>query len=613
MSLLRSQPGHRLTLCYFPVCYQQHFGKSFNVTQHGHTKLKNLFKALPHLVSMINEDNPSIAIMLRPTNYVTAMVPAKAPSTASKETKTAINDAVPKNSVRQSVPPLNDSDFSKELVSLLKSRPKHKIMLSQFHPCYEKHFGKAFNVKKHGHTKLKTLLEAMPNIVSVYGTGCGCSVKLKPNYANATTPVKMPTVSKETPASIKRQKEKLAVLSIEFTVLLKDQPKCSMPIGKFTGEYHRHFGVQIKLDHYGYKKLHDLLGAMPQTVQVVGSGPEAHVKLTKIGKVTNPTKPSHTSAVQKPDDVTAKSPAKVSDEAFQFAAGDTEKRKQGRAIFSKELTELLKSRPNYSIETGSFSHAYRHYFGQDCKVEDYGYKKLKQLIEEMPEIAHFGNKEKSLIKLTKVGNVINETQSQPSLTQKPNITTATTIKSPESKPPENECVDQGQVERAKQFAQECTEIFGREERKQEFARECVELLMEMPDHRIPLNRFQKKYAQHFGWLYRPQIEYPAYEYNDLLKQFEAMPDTVKVIGSENCDRSIELAESRLLSDVELPQNAVPDPVDVMDVEDEEEINETDPKNRDEEDKGDVKGASGKPLGSLAQSIKRMFGFAATKQ
>merc|ERR1712117_699247 len=115
-------------------------------------------------------------------------------------------------------------------------------------------------------------------------------------------------------------------------------------------------------------------------------------------------------------------------------------------------------------------------------------------------------------------------------------------------------------------------------------------------------------GSHFGKLCRPSD----YGFNaesflslaEMLELFESMPDTVKVTGSNNCDRIIELAESTFLSEIELPQNDMPEPVDVMDVEDEEEVNDTNQKNQ---DKGGIKEAPVQSKGSLAQSIKRIFG------
>ena len=62
--------------------------------------------------------------------------------------------------------------FRKELVELLKSHPERNfisdtLLLSQFPSSYKNHFGKTFNVSDYGQTKLRTLLESLPDIVQV--------------------------------------------------------------------------------------------------------------------------------------------------------------------------------------------------------------------------------------------------------------------------------------------------------------------------------------------------------------------------------------------------------------------------------------------------------------
>ena len=96
--------------------------------------------------------------------------------------------------------------------------------------------------------------------------------------------------------------------------------------------------------------------------------------------------------------------------------------------------------------------------------------------------------------------------------------------------------------------------------------------------------------QNFGRICRPPSDYG---FSDLVELFEAMPYTVKVTGSENCARNIELAESTLLSVVELPMD------DTSELEDDE-GNKTILNSR-------------RSLGYRSPGIKRSFAFVRKKQ
>ena len=54
--------------------------------------------------------------------------------------------------------------------------------------------------------------------------------------------------------------------------------------------------------------------------------------------------------------------------------------------FSEECIELFKNVPECRLPFDKFGEAYRSHFGRDCRLADYGFKKLKWLFEAIPTI-----------------------------------------------------------------------------------------------------------------------------------------------------------------------------------------------------------------------------------
>lgn len=53
------------------------------------------------------------------------------------------------------------------------------------------------------------------------------------------------------------------------------------------------------------------------------------------------------------------------------------------ALFSRELVDLLKTAPHCQIPFNRFIPAYHHHFGRQCRVADYGFTKLIDLLEAL--------------------------------------------------------------------------------------------------------------------------------------------------------------------------------------------------------------------------------------
>lgn len=54
--------------------------------------------------------------------------------------------------------------------------------------------------------------------------------------------------------------------------------------------------------------------------------------------------------------------------------------------FSREVIDLLKSQPSCVIPISHFIPSYHHHFAKQCRVSDYGYSKLIELLEAVPHV-----------------------------------------------------------------------------------------------------------------------------------------------------------------------------------------------------------------------------------
>lgn len=53
--------------------------------------------------------------------------------------------------------------------------------------------------------------------------------------------------------------------------------------------------------------------------------------------------------------------------------------------FAREAVDILRHSPNYTMLFTKFVPAYHHHFGNQCRVSDYGFTKLVELFEAIPD------------------------------------------------------------------------------------------------------------------------------------------------------------------------------------------------------------------------------------
>ena len=60
------------------------------------------------------------------------------------------------------------------------------------------------------------------------------------------------------------------------------------------------------------------------------------------------------------------------------------------SVFTRELLDLLKDTPKCLLPFSQFIPSYHRKYGRQCRVSDYGYTKLLDLLESMPHILQVG-------------------------------------------------------------------------------------------------------------------------------------------------------------------------------------------------------------------------------
>ncbi|KAK9508774.1 hypothetical protein O3M35_006253 [Rhynocoris fuscipes] len=216
--------------------------------------------------------------------------------------------------------------FGKELVEILKTQTHCQLLFNRFIPAYHHHFGRQCRVADYGFTKLIDLLEALPNIIQVIGEGNKRIVTLSHR------------------AQIRR-------FTSDVLRTLKTQPYKRMPLSELSAVFERILGKPFDPVDYGLCYLLDLVGQLKKTAVLVIPSHDINDIILAIPK-----------REQTPSEI--------------------ERTRQ----FAKEVVELLGLAPHCSILFNKFIPAYHHHYGHQCRVANFGFTKLIELFEAIPDI-----------------------------------------------------------------------------------------------------------------------------------------------------------------------------------------------------------------------------------
>ncbi|GIY40908.1 meiosis regulator and mRNA stability factor 1 [Caerostris darwini] len=228
--------------------------------------------------------------------------------------------------------------FGREVMDLLKSQPQCLVAFNKFIPTYHHHFGRQCRVADYGFTKLIDLLEAIPHIVQVLGEGQHRQVTLTHR------------------TQVKR-------FAAELLRILKSRASKQLTISEFSHAYEQVIEKPFEITSYGVCEIQDMLDEVPENIIVIcKTGTEIIIGIPKR----------------------------------EQTAEEIERTKQ----FAVEVVELMKHTPHCTMSFNKFIPAYHHHFGKQCRVADYGFTKLIELFEAIPNVLEvIGAGEDKILKL----------------------------------------------------------------------------------------------------------------------------------------------------------------------------------------------------------------------
>ncbi|XP_077172134.1 meiosis regulator and mRNA stability factor 1 isoform X2 [Paroedura picta] len=234
--------------------------------------------------------------------------------------------------------------FSREVIDLLKNQPSCLLPISKFIPMYHHHFAKQCRVSDYGYSKLMELLEAVPHVLQILGIGTKRLLTLTHR------------------AQVKR-------FTQDLLKLLKSQASKQVVVREFLQAYHWCFSKDWDVTEYGVCELVDLVSEIPDnTICLSQQENEMVICIPKRERTKE----------------------------------EIERTKQ----FSKEVVDLLRHQSYFRMPFDKFIPSYHHHFGRQCKLAYYGFTKLLELFEAIPEVLQIlACGEEKVLTLTEVEQV----------------------------------------------------------------------------------------------------------------------------------------------------------------------------------------------------------------
>uniref|UniRef100_H2Z5V2 Meiosis regulator and mRNA stability factor 1 n=1 Tax=Ciona savignyi TaxID=51511 RepID=H2Z5V2_CIOSA len=213
-------------------------------------------------------------------------------------------------------------NFARELVDLLKTFPYCCLPCADVSMAYQRHYGHA--LRTNGFSSVSDMLLSIPHVVQIIG----------PPHNHLLTLTHRAQVKRFTQEMIK---------------LLKASPDRAILVAQLPDMYYRTFDRVWNLRDYGVSVLSDILDDIPDgNIGVSGEGDNIVLSL--------PTRERTIDEIQRTN------------------------------LFSHELFEILRLRPRCRMSFTEFVPAYHRQFGRQCKLSNYGFSKLLDLFESLPQV-----------------------------------------------------------------------------------------------------------------------------------------------------------------------------------------------------------------------------------
>lgn len=237
------------------------------------------------------------------------------------------------------------------------------------------------------------------------------------------------------------------------------------------------------------------------------------------------------------------------------------------SLFGREIVDLLKTQPHCQLMFNRFIPAYHHHFGRQCRVADYGFIKLIDLLESLPHIVQvYGEGDKRMITLShrsqvrrftsdllrvlksqasrqlmvsEIGTLYERTFSR---TFDPVDYGLCYLEDLLAQLSENIVVISGEGPSAVIAIPKREQTPEEIERTKQFALAVVELLSHTPQCSMLFNKFIPAYHHQFGH----QCRVADFGFSKLIELFEAIPHVVKIDEDSEGERRVTLTNEEKL-------------------------------------------------------------------
>lgn len=237
-------------------------------------------------------------------------------------------------------------NISKEVIELIKMCPKSTMIFSKFIPTYHNHFGKQCRVADYGCTKLIEMFEAMSSVVQVRIPNSFSAFEL----FELNFPVSQILGEGETREITLTHRTQMRRFSSDLFKILRAQPSKSLHLSNLAQAYLTTHNRVFDVTDFGVCDIEDLLDGLRNN---------SFIMVTRKR--------------DEPDDVCM----------FIQKRRQTNVELEKVAVFAGEVVELLRNAPQYSIPFRKFVRSYHYYFGYQCKLSDYGFIRLAELLESL--------------------------------------------------------------------------------------------------------------------------------------------------------------------------------------------------------------------------------------
>ncbi|XP_030847360.1 meiosis regulator and mRNA stability factor 1-like [Strongylocentrotus purpuratus] len=285
VELLKHSTKCRLPFTRFVPAYHHHFGRQVRVADYGYLKLIELFEAISHVLEILGA--------------------------TENKTLTLTHRAQVKR-------------FGQDLLKVLKSQASKKVVINDFAPAFQRCLGRPWETADYGICDIQDLLFDLPeNWVTIEWDG-------------DNTVISIPKREQTEEECIRTKK-----FTREIVDLLSRQHRSRITFSKFIPAYHHHFGRQCRVGEYGFNKLAELLGALPEVVQIEEYGDERSVQLTEPERL---------------------------------------------AVMARRISQLVPRNRQHSLALHALLPAYCKVFGHPVCLEDYDVHDLESLVRRFCHI-----------------------------------------------------------------------------------------------------------------------------------------------------------------------------------------------------------------------------------